>query len=91
MLGFSYMLASIFSPTEIVELVKKQEKEPFRPTFDADTPDTEPGMFRLMTSCWEEDPDERPSFSDVIKTIVKINGRRSVAKYEHECIAEHVV
>ena len=65
------------SAAEIIEFVKQQRTTPFRPTFDADTPDTEPGMFRLMTSCWEEDPDERPSFSDVIKTIVKINGGRS--------------
>ena len=69
--------ATTRSTTEILEFVKQQRATPFRPTFDADTPDTEPGMFRLMTSCWDEDPDERPIFRDVIKTIVKINGGRS--------------
>ena len=60
-----------------MEFVQQQRATPFRPTFDANTPDTEPGMFRLMTSCWEEDPDNRPRFNDVIRTIVRINDGRS--------------
>ena len=45
---------------------------PYRPSAPTVT-DADRRLMELMTRCWAEAPADRPSFSDVSKTIVKIN------------------
>ena len=66
-----YFCVSVTS-SEIVERVMQHTAPPYRPSVPA-TPDADRRLMDLMTRCWAEAPADRPSFSDVSKTIVKIN------------------
>ena len=51
-----------------------RKKPPYRPEIDEES--TDANMVMLMKSCWEEDPDGRPTFAAVIKQLQKSsNGR----------------
>ncbi|XP_031572375.1 atrial natriuretic peptide receptor 1-like [Actinia tenebrosa] len=62
---------SLLGPKEIIHHVKKGLKPHCRPNIP---PDSAPGTFReLMTMCWDETPERRPTFSGVLKILKKIN------------------
>ncbi|XP_072020667.1 atrial natriuretic peptide receptor 1-like [Amphiura filiformis] len=67
---------SILSAEEIVKEVKASKKPPYRPEIDEET--TDANMVMLMQSCWEQDPELRPTFSAIIKQLQKSsNGRKA--------------
>ena len=66
----------IRSPTEIVKDVKDGLKPPFRPEVDEET--TDANMVALMQCCWDENPEERPNASAIIKRLHKASGGRYV-------------
>ncbi|XP_033750419.1 LOW QUALITY PROTEIN: atrial natriuretic peptide receptor 1-like [Pecten maximus] len=74
-----------YTPQEIIERVRTTENPPFRPhvAFNDDintnnTNDAPTEVTQIMTSCYEEDPEDRPSFSTIKSYISKLNkGRRT--------------
>lgn len=52
---------------QILERVAARENPPFRPFVD--DRDCPPDLMDLMKKCWNDNPDERPTFAN-IKTIV---------------------
>jgi hypothetical protein len=57
----------------IVHRVHAGERPPFRPISIAEDGEIHPAMETLMQQCWAEQPNERPSFDDVTKTLRAIN------------------
>ena len=58
--------------TAIISRVCQSESPPFRPTIPEDKVN---GLYvPLMTSCWDEQPLNRPSFTGILKLLRKING-----------------
>ena len=55
------------NPTAIIERVAAHESPPFRPFVgERDCP---PDLLDLMEKAWCDNPDERPSFSNIRSTI----------------------
>ena len=69
-----------FGVVEILKRVRSRDygAPPFRPSFDVNTPDTDLDLFELMKSCWDETPAQRPTFKNIIKSIIKINNGKYV-------------
>ena len=67
-----YVFCVPVTSSEIVERVMQHTVPPYRPSAPTVT-DADRRLMDLMTRCWAEEPADRPSFSDVSKTIVKIN------------------
>ncbi|CAD5124702.1 DgyrCDS12965 [Dimorphilus gyrociliatus] len=59
------------SPKEIVAKVIENSNPPFRPTCPKDFQSNEEGhkIEELMKECWNENPEDRPSFSKISKNI----------------------
>ncbi|KAM7314121.1 putative natriuretic peptides receptor, partial [Ixodes scapularis] len=60
--AFFYIVARVITP----------EDPPFRPVVDRDACISE--LHQLMTRCWAEDPDERPTFNH-IKVMMRVINR----------------
>ncbi|CAB3381316.1 Hypothetical predicted protein [Cloeon dipterum] len=60
-----------YSPREIVEAVKAGVRPLMRPSLSG--LQCEPQVVQLMTSCWAEDPIERPDFSYLKSAIRRLN------------------
>ena len=50
----------------------------FRPRYEQKPDDCADDMLVLMEQCWAEEPGDRPTFSDVIKVIIKVNSGKYV-------------
>lgn len=59
---------------EVLAKVRTNSEPPFRPKLP--TCSKESPMVTVMTSCWSEAPEERPSFDDVKKEIKRMNRGR---------------
>ncbi|XP_076452496.1 LOW QUALITY PROTEIN: atrial natriuretic peptide receptor 1-like [Babylonia areolata] len=70
------------SPEEIVESVKKGGTVPFRPHVPPD-PDVPAKALTLMTSCWDEAPEQRPEFSVIRKRLFELNGGKKVSMVDN--------
>lgn len=57
------------NPMAIVKHVTIEKK---RPNMASIPPDCPPPMIELMTQCWAEDPNLRPSFTEIIERLTKI-------------------
>ncbi|XP_068761980.1 LOW QUALITY PROTEIN: atrial natriuretic peptide receptor 1-like [Montipora capricornis] len=71
--------SSYMDPKEIVSRVQNGEFPPFRPTVSELIAGVEE-MRELMKQCWEENPDMRPDFHEIKKTMNKMltnNGMRT--------------
>ena len=55
--------------SDIVDRVRKGLSPPYRPVLQDTPEDTPPSIVTMMTECWEEDPNQRPSFNDCLKKI----------------------
>ncbi len=62
---------------EIVEQVKRDDKgkSPYRPEIKS-MEGLSPDVVKLMTSCWEEKPSDRPTFQRIKSLFRAINGGR---------------
>ncbi|CAD5124055.1 DgyrCDS12359 [Dimorphilus gyrociliatus] len=60
------------SPKEIIECIKHKTGNPFRPRL-TDT-NCNPSLLQLMISCWSEEPEKRPTFSEIKKALKKMSG-----------------
>lgn len=67
----------------IVREVMMSQIPPFRPVepddkaeMTGDTGKFSPKWMGLMESCWNEDPKQRPSFSQILKQLLIIHERR---------------
>ena len=58
--------------SELVSHIKNRQVPPFRPRVSGDA--AKPDYLELMASCWDENPQERPKFDDVMKTLKRMNG-----------------
>jgi len=63
-----------FIGVAIIEKVKASEPPFYRPKYSEPESDAvHEGVIALMKQCWAEEPTDRPSFDDVIKTLKVIN------------------
>ena len=63
---------------EIVEKVKKGGWDPYRPQLPSQLIDM-PELVGIMTQCWAEAPQDRPSFDDLVKQFKQFNSGRSAS------------
>ena len=63
-------------PLDIIGQVKRQQDPPFRPELPDLTDDTHPDVPGLISRCWAEDPEERPSFTDISSKLKEMNEGR---------------
>ncbi|KAM9293954.1 atrial natriuretic peptide receptor 1 [Gastrophryne carolinensis] len=73
--GVFYMDSGDYSPKEIIERVKAQEKPFFRPSTNLYCHIQELGV--LMQRCWAEDPLDRPDFHHINVLLRKFNREHS--------------
>ncbi|VDI06466.1 atrial natriuretic peptide receptor B [Mytilus galloprovincialis] len=68
-----YYFNNVSSSKEIINRVRKGEDPPYRPLIpdNSNIPDK---AYNLMTSCWNENPDFRPDFSNIRKKLIDLNG-----------------
>ena len=64
-------LVRLFSA--IVDKVSATEPPVYRPSLPLDEFGIYPDLVTTMKLCWDEQPQERPSFDDVMKTLIHIN------------------
>ncbi|XP_041349332.1 atrial natriuretic peptide receptor 2-like [Gigantopelta aegis] len=66
------------SSKEIVTRVRNGEDPPYRPKVydDGDVMDK---PMRLMASCWLENPDSRPTFNQIKKSVIDLNGGKKTS------------
>ncbi|XP_064645636.1 atrial natriuretic peptide receptor 1-like isoform X3 [Lineus longissimus] len=69
--GAFYVANMDLSPEECVRKVKNGQKPYFRPTLEED--DISEALADMIRRCWNEDPVERPDFSQLRSTIRKLN------------------
>ena len=59
---------------ETIEIIKEVRDPPCRPEIPKDEGETEiAGLVSLMSDCWAENPDRRPSFEEIKKRLSVIN------------------
>ena len=59
---------------DVVEKIKGTHAPFYRPALpERESEDMQPGIVSLMRQCWDEEPSERPSFDEVIKSLKIIN------------------
>ena len=51
---------------------------PFRPILPNDGEEYPAGMIDLMKDCWENSPENRPSFGEIKRRIRRLNKKRLV-------------
>lgn len=73
--GVFYMDSADYSPKEIIDRVKSQEKPYFRPSTNLYCHIQELGV--LMQRCWAEDPLDRPDFNQIKVLLRKFNRENS--------------
>ncbi|CAA98947.3 Receptor-type guanylate cyclase gcy-13 [Caenorhabditis elegans] len=62
---------------EIIFMVKRGGRTPFRPSLDDVDDDINPAMLHLIRDCWDEDPKQRPNIDMVNKLMKNMNSGRS--------------
>jgi len=63
----------------IVDRIKDTRDTFYRPPIpQQEAEGVHPGILALMKQCWAEEPPERPSFNDIIKSLKTINRGKSV-------------
>ncbi len=63
---------------EIVAKLRRCSEPPFRPELPTETEETQ--MVKVMTKCWSETPEARPSFDEINKAIREMNKGKYVEK-----------
>ena len=64
----------------ILEKIKDTHAPFYRPVLpEQESAGVHPGILTLMKQCWAEEPSERPSFDDVIKSLKSINKGKSAS------------
>ncbi|CAI2354919.1 unnamed protein product [Caenorhabditis sp. 36 PRJEB53466] len=64
-------------PDEIIFMVKRGGRQPFRPSLDEADEDVNPAMLHLIRDCWDEEPKQRPNIDVVNKLMKNMNSGRS--------------
>ncbi|XP_006822860.1 atrial natriuretic peptide receptor 1-like, partial [Saccoglossus kowalevskii] len=73
--GGPYCMTDL-EPKEIAEKVANHEIPPFRPKVTSETVDSR--YLQLMRDCWVSNPNDRPTFSQIVQRLKKINkGKQS--------------
>ena len=67
----------MFHLVDIVQRIKAVESPPCRPDIpEGTTGSDESRVVDLLTRCWDENQEHRPSFVDVLKTMLGMNRGR---------------
>ncbi|KAI0237466.1 hypothetical protein LSAT2_012004 [Lamellibrachia satsuma] len=70
---------SNISENDVIRRVLAAETPPYRPDFPDDITNIgESCVVELMVRCWNENPEYRPSFDDILKTLLKMHRGRQV-------------
>ena len=63
----------LFFLQEIIQRVKNLEEPPFRPTVpNRIEKDKNEELYKLMKDCWVEEPNIRPDFNEISKSVHKM-------------------
>ncbi len=62
---------------QIIDMVKQVMGPPLRPFIPSDQ--CQPEWKYLIATCWNEDPESRPPFSEILGCIFRINGGKTVS------------
>ncbi|KAK2566159.1 Retinal guanylyl cyclase 2 [Acropora cervicornis] len=73
-----YCMNDFMEAKTIVTRVQSRESPSFRPLIPTRYNDML--YTKMMLSCWNDEPKYRPTFTEVLQTIKKINGGKSVAE-----------
>ncbi|XP_033751983.1 atrial natriuretic peptide receptor 1-like [Pecten maximus] len=65
---------TVMDVQEIVEQIKERDEPLFRPIIPKDRGPAE--LIDLLTRCWAEDPDDRPDFHSISRSLRKIMGTK---------------
>ena len=66
----------------IVERIKGTHAPFYRPPLSPkDCEGVHPGILTLMKQCWAEEPNDRPSFDEVAKSLKTVNKGKLVCSY----------
>ncbi|ELU14714.1 hypothetical protein CAPTEDRAFT_158426 [Capitella teleta] len=69
------------SPAEVIQLVMKGEPDVYRPKItklDAPSEGLQDGFLRILRMCWQENPEERPTFHSLLRMLRSMNKGRKV-------------
>ncbi|KAI0235252.1 Atrial natriuretic peptide receptor 1, partial [Lamellibrachia satsuma] len=70
---------SNLSVNDVIRRVLAAETPPYRPDFPDDITNIgESCVVELMVRCWNESPEYRPSFDDILKTLLRMHRGRQV-------------
>ncbi len=72
--GLFLAVPAMLSSTDVVERVKETLSTPYRP--DVNGQGVSRDITELMTSCWDEDPDNRPAFRFIRNDFKELNKGR---------------
>jgi hypothetical protein len=79
LLAFTAMLR-LCTTTEIIQKVTSVSLPAYRPTIPPFDNSETNALVPLMQDCWNEQPEERPAFTDIMKTLKRINKGELVLK-----------
>ncbi|KAI1701119.1 protein tyrosine kinase domain-containing protein [Ditylenchus destructor] len=68
---------------EVVYLLKKTGREPFRPRMEPATQDISPALTHLLKDCWNENPTERPKMTTVRSLLSSMNTAKTANLMDH--------
>lgn len=80
--GYSNMRISVFH-SAVVERVSNVDPPYYRPVPQQEDREMHPALVTMMKECWNEQPNERPSFDEVQKMFRQINRGKWVISAEH--------
>ncbi|KAI1701120.1 adenylate and guanylate cyclase catalytic domain-containing protein [Ditylenchus destructor] len=68
---------------EVVYMLKKGGRNPFRPSIQPATQDLSPAITHLVKDCWNENPLERPKVGTVRSLLTSMNTAKSANLMDH--------
>ncbi|KAI1701121.1 adenylate and guanylate cyclase catalytic domain-containing protein [Ditylenchus destructor] len=68
---------------EVIFLLKKGGRQPFRPRIEPATQDISPALTHLVKDCWNENPLERPKIGTVRSLLTSMNTAKSSNLMDH--------
>ncbi|KAI1704620.1 adenylate and guanylate cyclase catalytic domain-containing protein [Ditylenchus destructor] len=68
---------------EVVYMLKKGGRQPFRPRIEPATSDLSPALTHLIKDCWNENPTDRPKMATVRSLLSSMNTAKSSNLMDH--------
>ncbi|ELU15764.1 hypothetical protein CAPTEDRAFT_103534 [Capitella teleta] len=66
------------TPTDVIDNLKEIRTTPFRPDLPLSSRQSDVALVDLITSCWDEHPEARPSASAIKQAVLKVNHGKKI-------------